>query len=174
MAWYSSVEAATVAIIGAVGVAAGTAFKLRRNLAKDNSDITQEKSNAHAGAWLNEQLMAQVVRAEAAREATVRAARELFEQRVVDVEKMARQEERLANCERSSAECQDRAQRAESRAAVAEEHMRTQAEQILTMSLKIDSLTTALARHDPGEAARLSPKPKDQPLLIPPSTEGPA
>lgn len=173
MAWYSTVEAAAVALIGAVGVAVGTAFKFRRTLARDNSDIAQGKSDAGAKTWLNEQLMAQVAQAQTERDATMRAAKQLLDLRMVDVEKIARLEERLANSERASAACDDRAQRAESRAAVAEEHMRVQAEQMLVMSMNIDRLTTELAKHDEPAAIRLTPKPKQQPLLTPP-TEGSA
>jgi hypothetical protein len=177
VAWYDDVSAGMVALGGALtGIVlglGGALLKMRSNLAQDTSRIKQEKSDAHASTWLNEALIKRAEQAETERNATMRAAKELLDLRMVDVEKIARLEERLANCEHGSLACQDRAQRAESRAAVAEEHMRTQAEQMLVMSMNIDRLTTELARHDPIAAARLTPQPKQQPLLIAP-TEGPA
>lgn len=177
MAWYDDLSAGILALgTAATAIIVGLVnqlLKTRRTLAQQNSEIKVEKSEATGSTWLNERLMAQVVRAEAARDATILAAKELFDQREAHVEKIARLEEKLANSERESVACQDRSQRAESRAAVAEEHMRTQAEQMLVMSMNIDQLTTELARHDPAAAERLRPKPRQQPLLIAP-TEGPA
>lgn len=174
MAWYDDWSAGIVALAGAVtAVVVGLGnqlLKTRRTLAQQNSEIKVERSDASGSTWLNERLMAQVVRAEAARDATILTAKELFDQREAHVEKIARLEEKLSNCERGSVTCEDRASRAEGRAAVAEEHMRKQAEQILVMSLTIDSLTTELTKHDPSAAQRLTPKPRQQPLLDP--TEG--
>lgn len=176
MAWYDDVSAGIVALgAAATGIVlglGGALLKMRSNLAQDSSRIKQEKSDAHASTWLNEALIKRAEQAETERNATMRAAKELLDLRMIDVERIARLEEKLANSERESVACQDRSQRAESRAAVAEEHMRTQAEQMLVMSMNIDRLTTELARHDPVAAARLTPKPKQQPLLIAP-TEGP-
>lgn len=175
MAWYDDWSAGLVALSGAltviVGGLANQLLKTRRLLAKDSSEIKQEKSNAHAGTWLNEQLMEQVTRSEARHEKTIEAARELFAQREAHVEKIARLEEQLKNCRREMEACQDRSQRAETRAAIAEEHMRVQTEQILIMSINIDRLTSELKTHDPVAAERLSPKAKRQPLLVPPSID---
>lgn len=169
MAWYDSVSAGVIALGGAAGTVIGllgnALLKARRELARNNSEIRQEKSETRAGTWLHEALIAEVTKARTERDATMRAAKELLDQRMVDVEKIARTEERLGNCERSTASCEDRAQRAETRAAVAEEHMRKQAEQMLVQSMNIDALTTELAKHDKAAAARLTPKPKNQPLL---------
>lgn len=156
--------AAVTALIVSLG---GALLKTRRSLADQNSAIAQGRSDSKAGTWLNEQLMSQVTRAEAARDATIRAAKELFDQREAHVEKIARLEERLSNCQQGAAECLDRAQRAESRAAVAEEHMRKQAEQMLVQSMNIDRLTTELAKHDTDAAVQLTPKRQNQPLLVP-------
>jgi hypothetical protein len=170
VAWYSTLADASVAITAAItGLvigAGGAVLKLRRSFAKDNSDIKLERSDARAGTWLNEALMARATQAETERNATMRAAKEMLDQRMVDVEKIARTEERLRHAEEDIVECRDRAQRAETRAAVAEDHMRKQAEQILVQSMNIDRLTTALARYDPEESARLAPKRAQQPLLI--------
>lgn len=171
MAWYDGITAG----IGAIGAAAaalvmglgGALLKARRELAKQNSEIKVEKSDAKTSNWLNEALVTQVTKAEAERNATMRAAKELLDLRMVDVEKIARLEEKLAHCERGSEVCNDRAQRAETRAAVAEDHMRKQAEQILVQNMTIDRLTTELAKHDREAAERLTPKPQNQPLLQP-------
>lgn len=180
MALYDEISAG-IAVVGAaitgllVGVG-GAALKTRRTLAKDSSDIKQERSNTQASTWLNEQLMEQVTRSEARHEKTIEAARDVFSQREADVEKIARQDEQIKNCLREIEACRDRAQRAETRAAIAEEHMRVQTEQMLSMSINIARLTTALARHDAAEAARLSPQKQGQPLLVPPQIdeEGPS
>lgn len=175
MSWYDEVSAGIVALGGAATVVivglVNQLLKTRRTLAQQNSEIKVEKSEANGSTWLNERLMAQVVRAEAARDATIVAAKELFDQREAHVEKIARLEEKLANSERESVACQDRAARAEGRAAVAEEHMRKQAEQILVMSLTIDGLTTELTKHDPEAAKRLTPKARQQPLLDSPTEQ---
>lgn len=167
LTWEGFYTAATNLATGLAGAGAAW-FALRKRYSLDSSQIKQERSNAHAGAWLNDALIAQATKAETERDATMRAAKELLDQRMVDVERIARQEEKLANCERQAASCEDRAQRAEARAAVAEEHMRKQAEQMLVQSMNIDSLTTELAKHDQEAAARLAPKRKQQPLLTGP------
>lgn len=171
MAWYDDITAGMLALGGAAGVlitGLGNALlKARRELARHTSEIKVERSDANAGKWLYEQAMARATQAELERNATMRAAKELLDQRMVDVEKIARTEERLANSERNAKACEDRAQRAETRASVAEDHMRKQAEQILVQSMNIDRLTTELSKHDAEAAFRLAPKRKQQPLLLP-------
>lgn len=148
-------------------------LKTRRTMAKDTSDIKQERSNVVAGTFMNESLMLMVTRAEERTAETIKAAREIYAQREAHIERIARLDEQLKNCQREMEACQDRAQRAETRAAAAEEHMREQTEQMLMMGINIDRLTTALARHDAAEAAQLSPKKTAQPLLvIQPDTDG--
>lgn len=161
----TALGAALTAIVIGLG---GALMKARRDLARQNSEIKIEKSDAHAGTWLNQSLMQQVAKAETERDATMRAAKELLDLRMVDVAKIARLEEQVRHLEKGAEECQDRAQRAETRAAVAEEHMRKQTEQMLMQSINIDRLTTELAKHDKAAADRLSPKPRNQPLLMPP------
>lgn len=183
MAWYDSITKGIEAIgdsVTAFGVAVatlvvglgGALLKARRELARQNSQIVVEKSDAKANTWLNQALIdqaqrseQQAVKADAAKDATITAAKELLDQRMVDLDKIARTEERLRHLEEDIIECRDRAQRAETRAAVAEDHMRKQAEQILVMSMNIDSLTTELAKHDPAAAKRLAPVRRVQPLL---------
>lgn len=171
MAWYDDITAGMLALGGGAGVlitGLGKALlNARRELARHTSEIKVERSEASTGRWLNEQAIARATQAEADSRATMRAAKELLDQRMVDVEKMARLEEKLANCERNAKACEDRAQRAETRASVAEDHMRKQAEQILVQSMNIDRLTTELSKHDAEAASRLAPKRKQQPLLLP-------
>jgi len=180
VAWYDHVDGFTagIAAVGAtlmtLVVGLGNALlKARRALARDNSEIKQEKSDVKAGTWLNEQMMAQILHAEASRERAemsreeaLRMVKEMFEKREASVVLAARLEEQLASLQRSADECADRAQRAETRAAVAEDHMRHQTEQILMMSINIDQLTTELSKYDKETAVRLAPKLKKQALLV--------
>jgi hypothetical protein len=169
MAFYDDITAGMLAISGAATVIitglVQQLLKARRDLARHNSEIKVEKSDANAGQWLYEQAMAEVTKARMERDATMRAAKELLDQRMVDVEKIARTDEQLKNCLKQSEACEDRAQRAEARAALAAEHMREQTEQILLMGINIDTLTTELAKHDKEAAVRLAPKLKQQALL---------
>lgn len=175
MAWYDDWSAAVLAIGGvAATVIVGLAnqlIKTRRELSKSSSEAKVERSDAGAKAWSNEWLMSQVERSEARHEAMIAATKTVYAQRETHIAEIAMLTERLTNCERERVECKDRAQRAETRATIAEERNMTQTEQILVMSLKIDSLTTALAKYDPAEAARLSPRAMQQPLLVPPLTD---
>lgn len=170
MAWWNSLQEASVAIGSAVlGLVTGlglAVLKFRKTLASDTSEIKIQKSDAKAITWLNEALMARVTQAETERNATMRAAKELLDQRMIDVEKIARTEEKLANAETDIIECRERAVRAEGRAAVAEDRTRKQSEQILVQSMNIDRLTTELAKHDIEAAQRLAPKRTQQPLLL--------
>lgn len=175
-AWYDNITAGTLAIGGAlttvvVGLG-GALIKAWRELSRSRSEIKVEKVETHARGWVMDRMEdivaqadARADRAEAARDATITAAKVLVTQRETDVAQIARQEEKLANAMKDAAECEERARRAEGRAAVAEEHMRKQTEQMLMMGINIDALTTALAKHDPAEAARLTPKRRAQPLL---------
>lgn len=169
MAWYDDWSAGLTAIGGALAIIVGglvnQLMKARRTLAQHSSEIHVEKSDAKTASWLNENSMRRAEKAETERDATMRAAKELVGQRMLDVEKMARQEEKLKNAETLAKLCEERAKRAEMRASIAEEHMRTQSEQILVMSMNIDQLTTKLAQYDKEAARRLTPDARGQPLL---------
>lgn len=169
MAWYDDWTAGLTAVGGALALMVGglvnQLMKARRTLAQHNSEIKVEKSDTKAASWLTDSLIQRAEKAEQERDATMRAAKELVGQRMIDVERLARQEERLKNAETMAKLCEERAKRAEHRAAIAEEHMRTQAEQMLVMSMNIDRLTTKLAQYDKEAAHLLTPDAKRQPML---------
>lgn len=138
MAWYSTVEAATVAILGALGVAVGTLFKFRRTFAKDNGEIFEGKQKR---AWIEEAF---------AQHAETRRRLELaLDEHDADTHTIGRLEAQVGVAKALEDE---RARQI----AACEERIRSLAEHVLELNITFDKVYAELARLDPDAAARVS------------------
>jgi hypothetical protein len=152
VAWYSTFEAAAVALVGAIGVAVGTAFKFRRSWAKDNSEIAQLKVDSRLGAGLLATLISERDAANAGRDAANKVVHEVLEMRTADARTIARLEARVAAFEERAAEHD---LEREKKYGACEERVRALAERVLDLQMANGRVFAELARANPAAAERL-------------------